>query len=207
MGFLDSYRAERARLAAPGGMTPVYHRQSTAPVQAPPEPVLLPAYCNLYREYELLVAERHGNQLKLIRSERVPPGFDGGAVPPPAGLGAFQLNAAIWTGCACCGAKSDPAYNIQSVWWCACERCDGTLLFQCMGNDGGVFRCANGTLMNMHAVNNHPAVAVQGWRVGAAPQQASPIRREPPLSFAQPPVPQLAPPSATLRIGYRGRSP
>jgi|SRR5271165_5951049 len=208
MGFRDTYRAERAKLlAAPDSATSVYYRQPVEPVRLPPEPVLLPAFCNLHRQPALIVAERHDNQLKMIRSERVPSSFDGGSVPTPAGLGAFALNSAGWTGCAHCGAKSDPAYNVDSLWWCSCERCGDNVLFQCAGHRNGEFRCANGTLMNMHSINNHPTVAVQGWRsIGAAPHQAAPVRREPLLFLAPPPVPRIsAPPSSTLRIGFRGR--
>jgi hypothetical protein len=174
--------------------------------------IRIPLFCSLHGQYSLIVAEIHGDRLRLTGSERLPSGNGGGgAMSPPAGLGSFHTDGSGWQGCALCGARNAPAYNLTGwVWWCSCRKCNG--LFHCTGNQAGQFRQACGGFTDMKSLVNHNSAPVQGWRDVVLPPASPPVLR----SFGvgggwrnapYPAAPKqiAAPPSSLLQIGFRGK--
>jgi hypothetical protein len=162
--------------------------------------VRFPVHCSSFSKPFIVVAERHGDLLKLVRSE-LP---DGGCAPAGDGawaaLGTFRFDAYGWPGCAHCGATDAPAHGHGCLWWCSCTQCNG--LFQCAGNRNGQFRAACGRIHTAKAgFPSFDTAAVRGWRsstglshpsapVGGYLNPASP----PPWSAPPSSVPTFTPP-------------
>jgi hypothetical protein len=226
MGVVDAYKKRRAALIASDRTAPVPHK--VAP--SPPDRIAVPQFCSLYGEYSVIMAEKHGNQLKLLYSEKLPDGLElpapetgngfmqttGGLLTSPAALGAFRIDGATWSGCAHCQANGSQTYGIYNVWWCSCLRCRDNLLFHCAGNRNGMFRKACGGFTTMDSLTNHDTVEVQGWPGFDAARPAT-LRQSPLPSFTPSSSPQIATPqiaaprarqipaqpSSTLRIGFK----
>jgi hypothetical protein len=156
-------------------------------VRGGPELIRYLMNCSAYVRPFVVVAEAHGDRLRMRRNEVVQAGSYGGAPVSAAALGSFSFDAADWPGCPHCGARDNPAHDLRTFWMCS--SCGG---FNCAGTDRlGSFRCACGNITSggFYSVEKF---AVRGVRAAAsatpraAPSPAGAIR--PALFVAPAPV-------------------
>ena len=162
--------------------------------------------CSVYGWPFVVVAEAHGDRLKMLRNEPAGGRNNGGPVSPPPSLGSFSFDASAWQGCPHCGARDNPAHNLSTFW--RCNSCGG---FNCAGDNRGSWRCACGNIAtSFYTVEKFE---VYGTRAGgatpprAAPTPAGAIR---PAPFVAPaaaprfsPGPSLPPTPPSLRLPGR----
>jgi hypothetical protein len=189
---MDSLQERARRLLA--GRPGAVNLSQAAPAPGP-QLIRFAMNCSVTVRPFLVVAEAHGDRLRMRRNELLQAGGrnSGGPVAAVPSLGSFSFDAADWPGCPHCGARDNPAYDLNTFWMCA--RCGG---FNCAGNDRrGVFRCACG---HAHAGGfyRQEFFDVRGARTAAA---ASPLAR--PASSASGSLP-AAPDAPLLRLPRKG---
>jgi hypothetical protein len=161
------------------------------PDRAPgPELVRYVMNCSVHVRPFLVVAERHGDRLRMRRNETVPAGGRGGGPAPPS-LGSFSFDAADWPGCPHCGARDNPAHNMHAFW--GCSSCGG---FNCTGDSGGYWRCACGVVAtSFYTVEKFEVRGMRGAQ-GATPPRSAPSPAMRPAPFVAPaPAPRFSGPS------------
>jgi hypothetical protein len=163
-------------------------------VRAPgPELIRYVKNCSVHVRPFLVVAEAHGDRLRMRRNEPMPGGGgnSGGPVSSVPSLGSFSFDAADWAGCPHCGARDNPAHNLHAFWMCG--GCGG---FNCTGDRGGYWRCACGTVATSFTTVEKFEVRGMRGAVGATPPRASPAPAMRPAPFVAPaPAPRFTGPS------------
>lgn len=115
---------------------PVVPVPSAAPTV---ERVRVPAYCSTYGRPNIIIAERHGNQLRFVGSEPVGAGGRGGGEPPAMLSGSYELDFAGW---------SCPHCRRTAIWSCFCAAFQGVL--HCTDLRRGLHHCACGKREERH---------------------------------------------------------
>jgi hypothetical protein len=193
--------------------------QSSAPGA---EFIRFPMNCSKELKPFLVVAERHGSTLKLLRNE-VPAsgGAPSGAAPSSTTLGAFRsFDSGTWRGCPHCGALDNP-YGPRLFWICTTCQSRGRPAFNCSGSDTwGQYRCSCGVIttgpftiqevIEVHGSRTAPAAAprlaalpaaVPPWSVPIATTRAPPPTFAPSMFAITPPKPApKATPSGALQL-------
>src|SRR5689334_16150615 len=137
---------ERARRLLAGNATPAVERSSARPLPAVGE-ILVPFNCGVYVRPFVVVAQRDGGTLRLLRSEAMPEGGSGGAASALPLIGNFEdlCTSPTW-GCPYCHAPKH--FWSRDFWICGpCEAAQRPAL-NCGGCDSqGRHRCACGAVV------------------------------------------------------------
>jgi hypothetical protein len=156
--------SSRASSVNPGTSSTLVARARAA-IEAPPpmprvERVKIPLTCSARGETYIVIAERHGNELRFVGHELPQPG-NGGAFRMPGRLsGEYRIMTNGWT-CPLCR-------NGGGVWLCDCAAMSGAM--HCSGTLGGRYRCACGRSEEREFVTIAQA-EVRGTSVAATPEQ------------------------------------
>lgn len=174
---------------------PELPRNSGLPaVRAPgPELIRYVKNCSVHVRPFLVVAEAHGDRLRMRRNETMPAGGrnSGGPVSSPPSLGSFSFDPGDWPGCPHCGARDNPAHNLTIFW-----RCGGCGGFNCAGDRGGSFHCACGVVATwFETVEKFEVRGVRGSAGATPPRPAAPS----PASVIRP-APFVAPAPSPYRV-------
>ena len=72
--------------------------------------------CSVHVRPFVVVAEAHGDRLKMLRNETAPAvGHSNGPVSSVPSLGSFAFDPGDWPGCPHCGTRDNPAHNMQQL--------------------------------------------------------------------------------------------
>jgi hypothetical protein len=125
------------------------------------ERVKLPMTCSARGVSYVVIAERRGDELRLVGHEIPPAGKDGAPRLPGRLSGQYRIEMNGWV-CPLCSTGGD-------VWLCNCAEMHGAM--HCLGTSGGRYRCACGRFEEREFVKVE-AVEVRGTSVAAMPGAA-----------------------------------
>jgi hypothetical protein len=143
-----------------------------------PQIIRIAFNCSVRPRAFVVVTERHGDTLHMLRNEVAQGGSYSGPVTAPAILGSFRFDRTIWPGCPHCGTRENIRYNVCGFW--TCNDCGG---FNCPGHGRwGGFHCSCGRVATSfvrhefftvrgtaQAAAEAPRVSSGAWGYGYAP--------------------------------------
>lgn len=117
-------------------------------------------WCSVTGKPFEVLAELQQDTLRLLRNVTPAVSAAGGtAALSQAIQNNFRIVDAGWPGCPHCGAKHNSRKSIRLLWACSKTRCRNAL--HCVGDRGGMFRCACGILEDQE-FEIVPAIEVRG---------------------------------------------
>ena len=150
-----------------------------------------------------VIARREGNTLYVLRNEvQGSTGISGATPPPLTSFGKCRFEDDGWPGCPHCGAKSNSRKNLFLLWSCEKEGCGFPL--HCVGERGGLFRCACGIAADRE-FQSVPVLEVRGSRTAcnSTPKATSISNPNTNTAVARSHAPSL--PGANPQLTYKGK--
>jgi hypothetical protein len=147
----------RAAIEAPPKQTLV----AATPPLPRVERVKIPMTCSARGQSYIVIAERHGSELRFVGHEMPQAAASGGPQMPGRLSGEYRIEMNGWR-CPLC-------QNGDAVWLCDCAAMTGAM--HCHGAAGGRYRCACGRNEEREFITV-PKVEVRGTSLAATPQQS-----------------------------------
>jgi hypothetical protein len=166
-----------------------------------PEILRFPMWCSVSHQAFVVVAERQGDTLRMLRNE-LPAGRSagsGGGLPPMPALGTFKIVDGGWPGCPHCGAKNNAADRLWLFWACYGESCGAPI--HCAGERNGISICACGKAAARFFTVAERFVV----RHAAAPTPTATAPYAPAAMAPYVPETRIAPAPAAGRLTFRGK--